>query len=299
MTNQKKINQIEAGRKARQDGENVKNILTSFLSYSPSNTTNTTQSLNLIRYLKKNISDIKFIQTTSQSDGKTKCAKVDIKATVEFNNKPGEDQKKEFHKLSVKSTYGKTQVAVHSISTLTSYLAKKKIIIPSNVIEFLTLFTDSKAFSNIPTFIFSESQRRERFSFEEINSFNPQLFLDTQQFFEQHADVILRFLISEGSDKRENFADILAFCDKKINNLMLCNIDNIIYTAISVSNANKSFCLPNKPRKNSGVTTLSLYGGLISLQMKGSGTGAAYHGIQFNIAGNFIKKWKQQGLLKD
>lgn len=290
----KKENQRNAGTKARQDGENVKNDLSRALAYDHNAKNINSQIKILLNHLNINENDIRFIHTKSHSDGKISCAKSDIRINIEFNNGI-----KIPHQISLKSTFAKTQVSVHSVNSFEKNLDKKKIAFPTEVKEFLNFFTNSKIYQNKPDFIFDESNRRHRFSLDEINCFDSQLFIKTQSFFEEHAEKILEFLISSGSEeKKENFANLLAFCDKNLNNLIFVNIKKLIDCAIKTSKDNDVFCVANKGRKKTGITTLSLYGGLIQLQMKGSGEGSAYHNLQFNISGKFIKKWIEDGLLK-
>lgn len=289
MTNilTKKENQKNAGRQARQDGENAKNDLARALAYDNNSQNGNYQIKTLLNHLGIDENDISFIHTKSHSDGRIRCAKSDIRINIEFNS-----GKKVVHQISLKSTFTKTQLSVHSVNSFEENLRNKKINIPVEVKEFLNLFTNSQLPQIKPNFIHSESQRRKRFSFDEINEFNSKLFIETQSFFENNAEKILEFLISSGAEeKKENFANLLAFCDKKLTKLMFVDIKNLIYSVINDSRTNNSFCVPNKIRKNAGITTLSLYGGLITLQMKGSGEGAAYHSLQFNISGNFIKKF--------
>ena len=206
----KKENQRNAGTKARQDGENVKNDLSRALAYDHNSKNINSQIKILLNHLDINENDVFFIHTKSHSDGKIRCAKSDIRINIDFNNGI-----KIPHQISLKSTFAKTQVSVHSVNSFEENLKKKKITFPTEIKEFLNLFTNSEIYPNKPDFIFDESKRRHRFSLDEINQFDSQLFIKTQLFFSEHAEKILEFLISSGSEeKKENFANLLAFCDK-------------------------------------------------------------------------------------
>lgn len=290
----KKANQRKAGLDAQQDGENVKNELASKLSYKGDLQHITPQAIILAKEIGINIEDIIFIGTKAHADGKIACAKSDLKSRVELKNNTVLH-----HQISLKSTFAKTQVAVHSMKTFEQHLKNIRILLPEPVKEFLTHFTYSNNhYLNKPIFSYSESRRRERYNWEEINNFNPNLWLETQLFFEKYAEDILYFLISRGSETNiKNHANLLAFCDKKLNNLIIVNIKKLIAYIIDKAKLDNSFCLKNKPRAGNGTTTFSLYAGLISFQMKGSGKGAAYHALQFNISGSTIKKIKDFGLI--
>ncbi len=284
-----------SGRKAQQDGEKVKNLLSNELSYS-SGGTPSASLIALSNFLNIKMEDIKSVNTKAHSDGRVKCAKSDLRVSI-LNSLDLASP----HQISLKSTFSKTQVAVHSVNSFEIHLKNlknKKIILPNDVKYFLTYFSNSKVLPNGPKAEHDESKRRERFSVDEINNFNKNLLEEAVKFFKGNAKQILFFLISQGSEvNQSNFANLLAFCDKKLNNLIFVDIGKLIGVAVKNSEKNNYFCVPNKPRKNAGITTISLYDGLITLQMKGSGKGAAYHNLQFNISGNFIKKWIKQGLI--
>lgn len=295
----KKEKQKKSGREAQQDGENVKNKLAINLSFKGDISNITSQSLILLKHIDKNATEVDFINTKAHSDGKIACAKSDLKTTIVLKDKSSHP-----FQISLKSTYNKTQVAVHSVSTLEKHLFNLGIVIPDEAKEFLTHFTNSNSdYINKPVFQYAESRRRERYTYEEINDFNPGLFPITQLFFENHAQLILEFLISRGSENNQhNYATLLAFCDKNTNNLIFVDIKKLISLALAKCRDNNSFCLSNKARQNNGnngSTTLRLFSDLISLQMKGSGTGAGYHSLQFNISGNNIKKMIEQNFNKE
>lgn len=295
---EKKRKKAESGRKAQQDGENVKNSLASVLSYTGDAFSHQAQIL--LTSLGINTNEVSFINTRSHEDkGDTPCSKPDLRCII--SNKNGVKYKT--INLSVKSTFGSTQVAVHSISTFIKHLATHGVSVPSSVQEFLVHFTNSNNNYDVkPNFIFNESIRRVRYSVNEINLFNPSLFEDTKQFFKENASEILYFLISKGqvTDKKGH-ANFLAFCGKKLDNLLVVHVDSLINYILEQSLLNDSWIVCNKDKSQSGITTLSLFNGLISLQMKGSGgkETSAYHHLQFGISGNRIKKLTSEKLIKD
>lgn len=288
----KKNNQIKAGRNAQQDGENVKNDLATKLSYKGNFNDISKQAEILLKHLNLQLSDVAFINTKSYSDGRILCAKSDLKTTVKCKNNNVICQ------ISLKSTFNTTQIAVHSVLSFNGYFKKAGIIIPDEVIEFLTHFSFSNSlYPNKPNFLFNESKRRERFTVEEINAFNPDLFKKAEEFFRKNANFILNFLISVGGETNPaNFATTLAFCDKNLNNLTLIEIKKLIAYKLAQSEINNSFFVANKPTKN-GTTTISLFDGLIVMQMKGSGSGSAYHNLQFRVNGSKLKKLVTENLI--
>ena len=295
-----KKNQRITGEQSQQDGENIKNSLSNNLSRSLPNPFNNS-SLNLLEHLNINPIDIRSITTRAQADNKVPCAKSDIRVTLNMLKSSSI-----IHHLSVKSTYNKTQLAVHSVNSFSNNLKTKNITIPPNVEQYLNLFTDSSTLTfNNQHFLYNESKRRKRFSADEIDKINPQLVDDTRKFFTTYAQEILLFLISEGNDKKANYATQLAFCKKKLDvrnnvpfsDLLFVDIHNLIQKTITLSQKNGTFFVLNRKKKNSGITTIDLYNGLITLQMKGSGQGASYHNLQFKISGHFINKWINQGLI--
>lgn len=295
-----KKNQRIVGEQSQQDGENIKNSLSNDISRSfPIPFTNSANYL--LKHLNINPIDVRSITTRAQADTKIACAKSDIRVTLNMFNSPNIVQH-----LSVKSTYNKTQLAVHSVNSFSNNLKNKNIIIPTEVEYYLNLFTNSNTISyNKSNFMYTESERRNRFSAEEIDNIDSTLFDITQKFFIQYAQEILSFLISEGNDKKANYATQLAFCKKKINvinnipfsDLLFVDIKDLIQKTITLSKKNNSFFVLNRKKKTSGITTIDLYNGLITLQMKGSGQGASYHNLQFKISGHFINKWINQGLI--
>lgn len=289
----KKQNQKKAGREAQQDGENVKNNLAIKLSYK-GNILDINHHVEVfLQTLQISQDSVSFINSKAHSDGKIRCAKSDIKVSINLKSNSIIQ-----HQISVKSTFAPTQLAVHSVGTFIDYLLHLGITASTEVIEFLTHLTNSEShYSSKPQFIFSESKRRKRFTWEEINAFNPLLWIKTQEFFSTHALTILNFLISIGGETNpSNFVTILAFCNKKVDNLMFIDIQKLITYLIQESIINDSFCVLSKPTKN-GITTISLFNGFIVLQMKGSGKGAGYHSLQFKINGTKIKKLRESNLI--
>jgi hypothetical protein len=107
----------------------------------------------------------------------------------------------------------------------------------------------------------------------------------------------LNFLISVGGETNPaNFATTLAFCDKNLNNLTLIEIKKLIAYKLAQSEINNSFFVANNPTKN-GITTICLFDGLIVMQMKGSGSGSAYHNLQFRVNGSKLKKLVTENLI--
>lgn len=299
LENQHKKNQIKAGSKARQDGENVKNKLTSFLSYQDNNINQYVESLlNHLNIEKKNVI---AIHTKAHSDGRVKCSKSDLKATITIQK--DNNIIKIPQQISLKSTFASTQLSVHSVNSFLENLKNKNIIVSKNVRKFLDYFTNTETiqkYEENPKIMYPQSNLRKRFSLNEINDFNSSLYHETALFFEQYAQKILEFLISQGNEiNKENFAQLLSFCNKDLKNLIFIDISKLIQIAIQKSKKNHTFCLPGKEQKEAGITTLRLYDGLVSLQMKGSGKGASYHNLQFKISGNFIKKWIKDGVLNE
>jgi hypothetical protein len=299
LNHQHKENQRKAGSKARQDGENVKNQLTSLLSYQGDDFNS--YIINLLDYLNIDKDTVNSIHTKSHSDGRIKCAKSDFKVTISVNNN-GIIMKIP-KQISLKSTFASTQLSVHSVNSFEENLKNKNIFLPANVRKFLDYFTNSntvKKYNKNPLFLCEKSKIRERFSLEEINNFEPNLYQETISFFEFYGKEILQFLISTGNEKnKENFAQLLAFCNKDLKNLLWIDIDKLIEVSLLKSKNNNTFCYPGKEQKEMGITTLKLYDGLVSVQMKGSGHGAAYHHLQFKISGNFIKKWLKEGFFNE
>lgn len=289
----KKQNQKKAGKHAQQDGENVKNSLAVNLSYK-GNVLDINHHVEVfLKTLQISQNSVSFINSKAHSDGKIRCAKSDIKASIHFKSNSVIQ-----HQISVKSTFASTHLSVHSVETFIDYLSHLGITASDEVIEFLTHLTNSEShYLSKPQFIFSESKRRKRFTWEEINHFNPLLWIKTKEFFSTHALVIMNFLISIGGETNpSNFATLLAFCNKKVDNLMFVDIQKLITYLIQESMVNDSFCVLSKPTKN-GITTISLFNGFIVLQMKGSGKGAAYHSLQFKINGTKIKKLRESNLI--
>jgi hypothetical protein len=289
----KKAKQQKSGREAQQDGENVKNLLVNKWSYKGNPLEITPQAKMLIEEFGYDIKDVEFVNTKAYADGKIACAKSDAKITIKLKN-----QKQDIGQMSIKSTYKSTQLSVHSVNSFEKNLTDSGIVFPPEVKEFLSLFTYSEVLMpNKPNFIFPESIRRKRYSKEEIDAFNPDLWHQTQLFFEKVAEKIMKFLISIGSETNsKNYANKIAFCDKKANDLMIIDVDKLIKYALDKAGSENSFCVANKPTKN-GTTTFSLYAGLITCQMKGSGDGASYHNLQFKICGKNLKKLKENGCI--
>ncbi len=294
-----KNNQRKIGAKARQDGENVKNQLTNILSCQDDNIS--IYSNILLNHLNIKTKDVISIHTKSHADGKIRCSKSDLKATITIqkDNRTIKIPKQ----ISLKSTFSSTQLSVHSVNSFVENLKNKSILMPNNVRRFLDYFTNTetiKKYEENPKTIYSKSNSRKRFSLNEINDFNSLLYTETVLFFEQYAKEILEFLISQGSEtNKENFAQLLSFCNKDLKNLIFIDISKLIQIAIQKSKKNHTFCLPGKEQKEAGITTLRLYDRLVSLQMKGSGKGSAYHNLQFKISGNFIKRWIKDGVFNE
>lgn len=278
-----------SGAKARQDGENIKNLIASKLSFikntemSQSDPKLTHSFLNQIGL---SLGNVNQINTKALAD-KRGCNKPDLicNVTTVENNKTS-------HRISLKSTFQKTQVAVHSVNSFINNLASKKINLNSHSQEFLTHFVKSEnSYAIKPDFSYTESIRRQRFSLDEIEKFNPGLFLSFTEEIKKNAEKILRFIVAEGTNtKNSEYANYLMFCNKPLSDLYVVKIDDIVDHFIKQSEINNTWVTKNKLRPNCGITTVSLFHGLLTLQMKGSGKGEAYHHLQFNIAGSFIRK---------
>lgn len=295
----RKKKKSDSGRKAQQDGENVKNSLAQALSCTEKGNF-TLQLLYVFKVLQIDKDNVAYVTTRSHEDkGNEPCSKPDLRCTIALLD----NYKYTPLKISLKSTFGATQVAIHSVNSFESHLASHGVTIPESVKEFFTHFTNSESlYTNKPSFIYSESQRRQRFTLNEINAFNSQLFEDTKQFLKIHAKEILGFLTSKGQVKdKKGHANYLAFCDKKLDNLLLVNIEDLIDYILIECEKNDSWIVAGKDRKSQGITTLSLFNGLIPLQMKGSGgkETSAYHHLQFRIKGSEIRKLVNNGLIKD
>ena len=199
-------------------------------------------------------------------------------------------QDKTTHQISLKSTFKDTQVALHPLSTFIKHIA-----LPDTVHDFLALFSNYKhILKSNAVHPPPEQNVRKRFTLEQINIANPTLHIDTQSFLKDKAETILRFLLSTGIESSGLCADTLAFLDKKTNELMFVNIDKLIEYTISKANDESGyFCKGRHPRIPNRTTVLSLFNGLIHLQMKGSPKTSPtnYHSLQFRISGNKIKEY--------
>lgn len=174
-----------------------------------------------------------------------------------------------------------------------------KINLPKNVEDCLYWFTnDKERFEgdlkpNHSKEYFAVNNRRTRFSLDDIERFDSKIVNDLKDFFKKYAREIMTFTMSSGgATQRGNYADLIFFTDKKFDRVNTFDIDRLINLAINHCNKNpEDFVRFGLTKKNSGVTTLSLYGDLIRLQMKGSKKGtAAYHHLQFRISGARVEK---------
>lgn len=293
---------IKSGAVARQNGENVKNALAPKLSYQEGETMEFSDNKVLktvIAQLGIDFEKISSISTKALADNGS-CSKPDLFCTINYkDNSP-----KTTPRISLKSTFGGTQVSVHSVASLNKHLINKKIILHQDSIKFLTLFVGfANNYEILPTIKHSESKRRKRFSCDEIREFDENLFQTFKADFKKYAKEIMMFLIAHGEKtKTQEQANYILFCNKSMQDIYVENIEHMVNTALARSEINDSWVVPHKERPNNGSTVLALFDGLIKLQMKGSGkkkdkvTGeivpsASYHHTQFNISGSFVRKW--------
>jgi hypothetical protein len=289
-----------SGLIAKQEGENAKNQLAINLSYNKFKQVPSTQLLQLLSFMKLDLNDIDYTTTISCQDKGTKsCSKPDIKITLNGTNQ--QKFKYPFARLSIKSTYQETQLAVHSLNSFEKHLNDKGVLLNSYVKEFLYHFCYADLlyknkhyqYSQKPQCLFIENQRRDRFSVNEINNYNPILFEHFKDFIKMNAKTLLYFLISTGEFKdTKEHANILAFCNKNANNLLFIDVAYIIDKCIEEAKTNNTMVVLGRNKRISGITTISLFNGLVKLQMKGSGDKefSSYHNLQFKISGTKIKK---------
>lgn len=297
---QQQIDKIASGKQARQDGENAKNRLAANLSYF-TNKLNymSPESTQYLQSVNINPSSVLSMESTSLQDGLLKCKKPDIKLVITYLYQG--EKTIITHLLSVKSTFKETQVAIHSLASLDKHTLNQVAIIPQTAKELLYHFSAADTqyinnpilFPNKPTHLFPENLRRDRYCINEINAFNPQLIIDFSDYLKNNAEKFLLFLISKGeATQLKDIATHIVFCDKKGCNILVKNIHDIVQHYIKESTANNSWCIPGRDKKISGITTLSLFNGLIKLQMKGNGdkSKTTFHQLQFRITGKNLHK---------
>lgn len=299
MTTKTKLeNQIKAGGTSQQQGEDIKNAFTAQISWTNGQpiTLNNVKS-SVLSQFKINPSLVDKINSKAFADGGlVKCVKPDNKSTITFTDgRPNKEIK-----ISIKSTFGETQLAIHSLYTFKDYLSRLfKIIMPIKVVNALYWFTHDIA--RIPNEIkpihskayFSINNRRLRYALDDVELFQSGSIAALEIFFKDNAKEIMTFLMSSGGFKKKiGYADLILFTDKKFDRVESYDISKLIDLAINYCTANPNeWFKPGLKKATSGITTVSFYGGLIKLQMKGSKRGtSAYHNLQFRISGDRVKK---------
>lgn len=299
----KKENQRLAGEKSQQRGENVKNKFTSVVSW----VSDESIELNKLRKVILDCYDIKpenvsRINSKAFSDGGSeKSVKPDNKTTIKLK-----DDSKIECLISIKSTFGSTQLAIHSLNSLKNYMETNyNITLPDEVYIFLSLFTNSNHAhlglnsSPIHNAEYHEiNECRQRFAVDDIDTFDTKYSSSFKEFIKNNARSILTFLLAKGSAKSDKLkANAICFVGNNFQDILIYQIEYLIDKAITQCNKDGSWVTYGRQKKKSGVTTIDLFGGLVTLQMKGSGEGSAYHYLQFRISGNrvakLLKNWSE------
>lgn len=304
---EKKKNQIKAGKDSRQRGENVKNLFTSKITNTEKKFSLSKLAITFADAFNLNKDLITYVESKAFADGgneKSVKSDVSVKFTIEDSGKPISFQdKKSESKLqintSIKSTFGSTQAAAHPIASFKYYLSNIfKVSMNKDTEDFLYFFTHDtvpNGYQKAPTHsnnFVSVNSRRNRFSLEDIITFNKDLFESFKSFVTINAKEIIMLILSSGSiSKKKDWAKAILFTDANYGRVEIYDIEKLANAVVNYCNNNPDFfVIEGRAKKDSGVTTLALFDGLINLQMKGSGDGAAYHNLQFKVGGNKIKK---------
>lgn len=296
---------INSGWHAQQNGEVTKNKLTNLLSFDESNKSDydyiRKSVINKVLCDTFGVGGVELTTAKSYADGGEKSKKPDLVATMKLNLGSGKVTNKKVE-MSLKSTFGPTQLSIHSVQSFFNHLSNCMGVVASdNVIKFFCLFTGDfnswpggsptsplesvkKIISAKGGSVCAESIRRSRFNIEEIDIYDPHLFNDVGDFIYINRVDIFKFLAVCGTAKV--CSDVIVFCNKSITELAMVKVSELLEYVKNCDRANVFY----KPlaTKVGGTTTLRLFGGLVPCQMKGSGQGAAYHGLQFRISGNHV-----------
>jgi len=175
--------------------------------------------------------------------------------------------------ISIKSSPASIQVQITNVDRFKKVCEFNGLIFPDELYIALCKFCGWETYKPTPTEALElEQGRRERWLYYELTN-NEQLSI--KNFFTINEKKVISIVLKEGSSDPMYFADY--YIVNKVAYSQSPTIDICIKSMKDVINESTTGFSPTKNG--------SFHVGKITVQMKGSGKGKAYHGFQFNKKG--------------
>lgn len=294
------------GSRSAMNGESYKNNMMKLITFDRKMNTELSQATSyLFKALSINPNDIMYVNgrtanskvtekgvaiASVKPDGTIKVVKKD-----KFKNHP--DYKKDYN-VSIKSSDGSVQIAVHSLDRFREILKDVALIkMPDSVYVGLGKFLGFATYADLANkqSKYVDNRRRGRFAFNELTIMEQKSIED---FFTQNFDAITSILLTSGATRmKKNKANLYCFNrgsftknNSNVNPFFMKMEDLLTLNQDYAAREGAFFKLGHEYKKR-GITGFNL--GLIGFQMAGNKSRTtktnAYHYLQAKLSGRKVE----------